>query len=162
MDSEIGRNRPPLLITNVTAPFYASVTDPLRDLGKYFDGLPFMSGGGSKSNGKDESHGGGAASKPSLVRLPSGIEVSKPPHDQTPFCQCTANVMADARGEINVSQMMGPEGQEKLQGSRGERRVNALNPHGNIDFMLPSAGMSEYLGKRLLHILSILVLAPLY
>lgn len=42
--------------------------------------------------------------------------------------------------------MTGPEGEERLQGSRGERRLNALNPHGNIDFMLPSAGMSEYLG----------------
>jgi hypothetical protein len=41
---------------------------------------------------------------------------------------------------------MGPAGEERLQGSRGERRLNALNPHGNIDFMLPSAGMSEYLG----------------
>ena len=43
--------------------------------------------------------------------------------------------------------MLGPAGKERLQGSRGERRLNALNPHGNIDFMLPSAGMSEYLGE---------------
>lgn len=44
--------------------------------------------------------------------------------------------------------MSGPEGEERLQGSRGERRFSALNPHGNIDFVLPSGGVSEYLGER--------------
>lgn len=43
--------------------------------------------------------------------------------------------------------MAGPNGEEKLQGSRGERRFSALNPHGNVDFFLPSAGVNEYLGK---------------
>jgi hypothetical protein len=43
--------------------------------------------------------------------------------------------------------MSGPEGEERLQGSRGERRFSALNPHGNVDFVLPSGGVSEYLGK---------------
>jgi hypothetical protein len=43
--------------------------------------------------------------------------------------------------------MAGPEGEERLQGSRGERRFSALNPHGNVDFELPSGGVSEYLGK---------------
>lgn len=42
--------------------------------------------------------------------------------------------------------MSGPEGEERLQGSRGERRFSALNPHGNVDFVLPSGGVSEYLG----------------
>ncbi len=44
--------------------------------------------------------------------------------------------------------MSGPEGEEQLQGSRAERRFSALNPHGNIDFVLPSGGVSEYLGER--------------
>lgn len=43
--------------------------------------------------------------------------------------------------------MAGPDGEEKLQGSRGERRFSALNPHGNVDFFLPSAGVNEYLGE---------------
>lgn len=43
--------------------------------------------------------------------------------------------------------MSGPEGEERLQGSRGERRFSALNPHGNVDFVLPSGGVSEYLGE---------------
>lgn len=43
--------------------------------------------------------------------------------------------------------MSGPEGEERLRGSRGDRRFSALNPHGNIDFVLPSGGVSEYLGK---------------
>jgi hypothetical protein len=44
--------------------------------------------------------------------------------------------------------MSGPSGEERLEGSRGERRFSALNPHGNIDFYLPSAGVSEYLGEQ--------------
>ena len=44
--------------------------------------------------------------------------------------------------------MTGPSGEERLEGSRAERRFSALNPHGNIDFYLPSAGVSEYLGER--------------
>lgn len=47
--------------------------------------------------------------------------------------------------------MMGPEGEERLQGTRAERRFNALNPHGNIDFMLPSGGVSEYLDAITAH-----------
>ena len=43
--------------------------------------------------------------------------------------------------------MTGPSGEERLEGSRAERRFSALNPHGNIDFFLPSAGVSEYLGE---------------
>lgn len=54
--------------------------------------------------------------RPGAIRLPSGIE------------------------------MLGPSGEERLEGSRGDRRFSALNPHGNIDFYLPSAGVSEYLG----------------
>jgi hypothetical protein len=42
--------------------------------------------------------------------------------------------------------MSGPSGEERLEGTRGERRFSALNPHGNVDFYLPSAGVSEYLG----------------
>jgi hypothetical protein len=64
--------------------------------------------------------GGGPEKKPirpGAIRLPSGIE------------------------------MRGPSGHERLEGSRGERRFSALNPHGNIDFYLPSAGVSEYLGE---------------
>ena len=64
--------------------------------------------------------GGGPGNKkpirPGAIRLPSGIEMS------------------------------GPSGEEKLEGSRGERRFSAMNPHGNLDFYLPSAGVSEYLG----------------
>ena len=56
--------------------------------------------------------------RPGAIRLPSGIEMS------------------------------GPNGEEQLEGSRGERRFSALNPHGNLDFYLPSAGVSEYLGKH--------------
>lgn len=54
--------------------------------------------------------------RPGAIRLPSGIEMS------------------------------GSKGEERLEGSRGERRFSALNPHGNIDFYLPSAGVNEYLG----------------
>jgi hypothetical protein len=43
--------------------------------------------------------------------------------------------------------MSGPEGEERLQGSRAERRLSALNPHGNVDFVLPSGGVSDYLGE---------------
>nr|XP_031862276.1 uncharacterized protein CI109_002241 [Kwoniella shandongensis]KAA5529348.1 hypothetical protein CI109_002241 [Kwoniella shandongensis] len=59
--------------------------------------------------------GGGPSDKkpvrPGVIRLPSGIEMS------------------------------GPHGEERLEGSRGERRFSALNPHGNVDFFLPSAGI---------------------
>jgi hypothetical protein len=63
---------------------------------------------------------GGADDKkkrPNVKRLPSGIEMS------------------------------GPDGQERLEGSRAERRFSALNRHGTVDFYLPSAGVSEYLGE---------------
>lgn len=53
--------------------------------------------------------------RPHAIRLPSGIE------------------------------MIGPTGEERLAGSRAERRFSALNPHGNIDFYLPSGGVGEYL-----------------
>ena len=55
--------------------------------------------------------------RPGAIRLPSGIEMS------------------------------GPSGEERLEGSRGERRFSALNSHGNVDFYLPSTGPNEYLGK---------------
>ena len=47
--------------------------------------------------------------------------------------------------------MRGPSGEERLEGSRAERRFSALNPHGNIDFYLPSAGVSEYLDMITAH-----------
>jgi hypothetical protein len=59
--------------------------------------------------------------RPGTIRLPSGIEMS------------------------------GPSGEERLEGSRGERRFSALNPHGNVDFYLPSAGVSEYLDMITAH-----------
>ncbi|WWC64176.1 uncharacterized protein I303_106784 [Kwoniella dejecticola CBS 10117] len=60
--------------------------------------------------------------RPGVIRLPSGIEMS------------------------------GPSGEERLEGSRGERRFSALNPHGNVDFYLPSAGVSEYLDMITAHL----------
>ncbi|OCF44923.1 phospholipase [Kwoniella heveanensis CBS 569] len=60
--------------------------------------------------------------RPGVIRLPSGIEMS------------------------------GPHGEERLEGSRGERRFSALNPHGNVDFFLPSAGVSEYLDMITAHL----------
>ncbi|KAK8843436.1 hypothetical protein IAR55_007093 [Kwoniella newhampshirensis] len=70
--------------------------------------------------------GGGPSDKkpirPGVIRLPSGIEMS------------------------------GPHGEERLEGSRGERRFSALNPHGNVDFYLPSAGVSEYLDMITAHL----------
>lgn len=54
--------------------------------------------------------------RPGVIRLPSGIEMS------------------------------GSKGEERLEGTRGERRFSALNPHGNIDFYLTAAGVNEYLG----------------
>ncbi|GHJ86213.1 hypothetical protein NliqN6_2615 [Naganishia liquefaciens] len=125
VDSKIAKQRPPLPITSVTAPFYSSVTEPLANLTKYFDGIPlpsipipaFMSG----EKGKEGSKSDKPARKPNMVRLPSGIEMS------------------------------GPEGEERLQGSRGDRRFSALNPHGNVDFVLPSGGVSEYLDALTSH-----------
>lgn len=58
--------------------------------------------------------------------------------------------------------MSGPEGEERLQGSRGERRFSALNPHGNIDFVLPSGGVSEYLGMCALSFPALMVVDPLH
>jgi hypothetical protein len=58
----------------------------------------------------------GKPQRPGAIRLPSGLE------------------------------MLGPNGEERLEGSRGERRFSALNPHGNVDFFLPTSGPSEYLG----------------
>ncbi|KGB76022.2 phospholipase [Cryptococcus deuterogattii R265] len=63
-----------------------------------------------------------SCNRPGIFRLPSGIE------------------------------MAGPDGEEKLQGSRGERRFSALNPHGNVDFFLPSAGVNEYLDMLTAHL----------
>ncbi|WVQ64180.1 uncharacterized protein L199_002342 [Kwoniella botswanensis] len=62
------------------------------------------------------------AARPGVIRLPSGIEMS------------------------------GPSGEERLEGTRGERRFSALNPHGNVDFYLPSAGVSEYLDMITAHL----------
>ena len=59
--------------------------------------------------------------RPQTIRLPSGIEMS------------------------------GPSGEERLEGSRAERRFSALNPHGSVDFYLPSAGVSEYLDMITAH-----------
>jgi hypothetical protein len=59
----------------------------------------------------------GKPQRPGAIRLPSGLE------------------------------MLGPTGKERLEGSRAERRFSALNPHGSVDFYLPSSGPSEYLGK---------------
>lgn len=59
----------------------------------------------------------GKPHRPGAIRLPSGLE------------------------------MLGPDGREQLAGTRAERRGSALNPHGSVDFYLPSAGPSEYLGK---------------
>lgn len=84
VDAEIARERPPLPITSVTAPFYATVTDPIRDLGKYFDGIPFISSGNATPKGGNGTNGAGSSGKengtemirkPIMVRLPSGIEV---------------------------------------------------------------------------------------
>ncbi|WVO15288.1 hypothetical protein L204_102944 [Cryptococcus depauperatus] len=61
-------------------------------------------------------------SRPGAIRLPSGIE------------------------------MTGSHGEERLEGSRGERRFSAMNPHGNVDFFLPSAGVSEYLDMVTAHL----------
>lgn len=48
--------------------------------------------------------------------------------------------------------MSGPEGEERLQGSLGERRFNALNPHGCLDFSLPAtAVVSEYIDALTSH-----------
>ncbi|KAJ9124532.1 hypothetical protein QFC24_003324 [Naganishia onofrii] len=125
VDSKIAKNRPPLPITSVTAPFYSSVTEPLANLTKYFDGIPMpsipMPGFMSSEKGKDAGKSDKPTKKPTMVRLPSGIEMS------------------------------GPEGEERLRGSRGDRRFSALNPHGNIDFVLPSGGVSEYLDALTSH-----------
>lgn len=59
----------------------------------------------------------GKPQRPGAIRLPSGLE------------------------------MLGPDGKEQLEGTRAERRGSALNPHGSVDFHLPSAGPSEYLGE---------------
>lgn len=61
----------------------------------------------------------GKPQRPGAIRLPSGLE------------------------------MLGPNGEERLEGSRGERRFSAMNPHGSVDFYLPSSGPSEYLGQSL-------------
>ncbi|WVR09184.1 hypothetical protein IAU60_006246 [Kwoniella sp. DSM 27419] len=55
-------------------------------------------------------------------------------------------------GSQDKKPMSGPTGEERLEGSRGERRFSALNPHGNIDFFLPSAGVSEYLDMITAHL----------
>ena len=105
VDVKIASELPPLAITSVTAPFYATVTDSFGSIVRY---LPtYLGGGGTEKKPQ----------RPGAIRLPSGIEMS------------------------------GPSGEEKLEGSRGERRFSALNPHVNVDFYLPSAGVSEYLGK---------------
>jgi hypothetical protein len=72
-------------------------------------------------SGSTPTKDGSKPRRPGTIRLPSGIE------------------------------MTGPSGEERLEGSRGERRFSALNPHGNIDFYLPSAGVSEYLDMITAH-----------
>lgn len=73
----------------MTAPFYASATDPLKDLGKYFEGmhlpsLPFRKTATPSTNGDKEKEKEKdktttpAAVKPLLYRLPSGLNVSLP------------------------------------------------------------------------------------
>ncbi|GFZ43062.1 hypothetical protein JCM24511_00780 [Saitozyma sp. JCM 24511] len=57
-------------------------------------------------------------------------------------------------------EMPGLNTEERLKGSKGERRFSALNPHGNIDFYLPSSGPSEYLGGSTYHSLGCLLLTP--
>jgi hypothetical protein len=105
VDVRLAAKRPPLAITSVTAPFYASVSEGMSSISRY---LPVALGGGGSPAKKI---------RPGAIRLPSGIEMS------------------------------GNAGEERLEGARGERRFSALNPHGNLDFYLPSAGVSEYLGE---------------
>lgn len=67
-------------IASVTAPFYASATDPLKDLGKYFEGmhlpsLPFRKTHAPSADKEKETEKMPAAVKPSLYRLPSGLHV---------------------------------------------------------------------------------------
>lgn len=79
VDSKIAKHRSPLPITSVTAPFYSSVTEPLANLTKYFDGIPLPSipipGFMSSEKGKEGAKSDKPARKPNMVRLPSGIEV---------------------------------------------------------------------------------------
>ncbi len=131
VDAKLAKKRPPLPITSVTAPFYSSVTEKLPAISQYLPTLPYFSSSPSKQAAETK-----AAKKPSLLRLPSGIEVGA--DDGSGL-----GTLADGAAK----QMSGPEGEERLQGSRAERRLNALNPHGNIDFVLPSGGVSEYLGE---------------
>ena len=50
------------------------------------------------------------------------------------------------------SQLSGPSGSERLRGTKSERRFSALNPHGNLDFYLQSAGsISEYVDMLTSH-----------
>lgn len=125
VDSQLASQRPPLAIMSMTAPFYAPVADSISSISRY---IPAILGGGG---GNDIRSG----NRPGFFRLPSGIEVSNWP------------LGIKALKIKGILQMIGPNGEEKLQGSRGERRFSALNPHGNVDFFLPSAGVNEYLGE---------------
>ena len=63
VDVRLAAERPPLAITSVTAPFYASVTDSFGTIQRY---LPaYLGGGGSEKK----------PIRPGAIRLPSGIEV---------------------------------------------------------------------------------------
>lgn len=110
VDSKLAALRQPLAITSVTAGFYATVSEGFGTISRYMPSLPaFVSGSNTATPEKK--------SRPSVIRLPSGIEMS------------------------------GSKGEERLEGTRGERRFLALNPHGTIDFYLTAAGVNEYLGK---------------
>jgi hypothetical protein len=111
VDSKLAKTRQPLAITSVTAGFYATVSEGFGTISRYMPSLPaFVSGSNTNTPEKK-------TARPSVIRLPSGIEMS------------------------------GSKGEERLEGSRGERRFSALNPHGTIDFYLTAAGVNEYLGK---------------
>ncbi|BEI91743.1 uncharacterized protein CcaverHIS019_0405630 [Cutaneotrichosporon cavernicola] len=41
---------------------------------------------------------------------------------------------------------------ERLAGTRGERRFSALNPRGSVDFFLPSSGVNDYVDMLTAHL----------
>ncbi len=67
VDSKLAKKMQPLPITSVTAPFYTTVTDKLPAISQYLPPLPYFISSAKPS--------GAAGKKPSLLRLPSGIEV---------------------------------------------------------------------------------------
>ncbi|KAF9516435.1 hypothetical protein BS47DRAFT_662714 [Hydnum rufescens UP504] len=128
VDSQRAKELPPTPIPNVTAPVLAQLSNFSSRISKFFNGVtiyPFAASTSIKAQRRSPSEAPSIYSSPLLHRSATqgGIELADNSKD----------------GQV-------------LEGTLAERRFQALNPHGTLDYTLPSEGnISEYVDMITAH-----------